>query len=311
MKKTLLLAALLGAFFTAKAQDTESYTFETSQSYTVGLLSGQNGWNVSQAATSANYTITDEDSAGEGTNALKLVAENGASHTTIGAFSPAFTAVAGDEIAFAFDIKTSELTDNGSDFYVSAQSPTQLKSTIRFRFSYDGVILVLDGPSATELAWTDTDATYEGDTWYHVSAVLSNTDSTITYYVNGEEIYAGILWGATDIEQFVVLHDNYEGQMIVDNLLVSTDVTLNNSAVATTQFSVYPNPATNVINVTNANNSVVNNVAIADINGRTVKTVKFGGVAEAQVNISDLASGVYMVTISSDKGTTTKKIVKN
>jgi hypothetical protein len=77
------------------------------------------------------------------------------------------------------------------------------------------------------------------------------------------------------------------------------------------QLSVFPNPANNVINVTNADNILVNGITIADLNGRTVKTVKFDGVSEAQVNVSDLASGIYMMTISSDKGTTTKKIVKN
>jgi hypothetical protein len=74
-------------------------------------------------------------------------------------------------------------------------------------------------------------------------------------------------------------------------------------------LSVYPNPTSDVVNV--SVDALVSNVAIADLNGRTVKTVKFDGVSNASVNVSDLASGVYMMTVSSDKGTTTKKIVKN
>ena len=66
-----------------------------------------------------------------------------------------------------------------------------------------------------------------------------------------------------------------------------------------------------MINIANAENILVNGVVITDLNGRTVKNVSYNGVTEAQINVSDLAAGMYMMTVSSDKGTMTKKIVKN
>jgi hypothetical protein len=98
--------------------------------------------------------------------------------------------------------------------------------------------------------------------------------------------------------------------LLVDTIATTSTILGTNDAIAS-QFSVFPNPATNVINIANAENILVNGVEIVDINGRTVKSVKFDNVSEAQINISDLASGMYLVNISSDKGTTTKKIVKN
>ncbi|RZK64005.1 MAG: T9SS type A sorting domain-containing protein, partial [Pedobacter sp.] len=102
--------------------------------------------------------------------------------------------------------------------------------------------------------------------------------------------------------------------MLLDNIVArasATDTLLGNKNVtATTSFSVFPNPATNLINVASAD-ALVNGVEIIDLNGRTVKSAKFDGVSEAQLNISDLSSGIYMMTVASDKGTTTKKIVKN
>ena len=50
---------------------------------------------------------------------------------------------------------------------------------------------------------------------------------------------------------------------------------------------------------------------MTDLNGRTIKTANFTNVIDAQINISDLAQGVYMMKIVSDKGTATKKIIKN
>lgn len=77
------------------------------------------------------------------------------------------------------------------------------------------------------------------------------------------------------------------------------------------KFSVFPNPANNVINISNAENILVDGVEIVDLNGRTVKSVKYDGVATAEINISELSSGLYMMNVSSDKGMTTKKIMKN
>jgi len=103
----------------------------------------------------------------------------------------------------------------------------------------------------------------------------------------------------------VGLFDNIKVSMVAeDSLLGTKDVSFEQA-----NLSVYPNPASDVVNV--SVDALVSNVAIVDLNGRTVKSVKFDGVSTASVNVSDLASGIYMMTVSSDKGTTTKKIVKN
>jgi len=98
--------------------------------------------------------------------------------------------------------------------------------------------------------------------------------------------------------------------LLMDDFILSTGILATDDHLASS-IAIYPNPTTNVVYVSNAENILVNGVTVTDLNGRTVKTAKFGGVAEAQVNVSDLASGVYMMTISSDKGSLTKKIVKN
>lgn len=98
--------------------------------------------------------------------------------------------------------------------------------------------------------------------------------------------------------------------LVLDTIAISGP-TANVVDVDATEFAVYPNPATNVINVANANNTLLSAINIVDLNGRTVKSMKYDGATQAQINISDLASGVYIMNIASDRGTTTKKIVKN
>ena len=98
---------------------------------------------------------------------------------------------------------------------------------------------------------------------------------------------------------------------MVDDFSVTTTGTVSVKDVLASKFSVSPNPTTNAININNAENIHINNVSILDINGRTVNSTSFDGVASAQINISNLASGIYMMNISSDKGTISKKIIKN
>jgi hypothetical protein len=75
-------------------------------------------------------------------------------------------------------------------------------------------------------------------------------------------------------------------------------------------FSVYPNPVNDNFTIENGNNISISGLTISDINGRTVKTINVNAI-ENQINIADLNSGVYFLNIISDKGTATKKIIKN
>lgn len=136
------------------------------------------------------------------------------------------------------------------------------------------------------------------------------TGTTIEYSENTAS------WTATEAGVYVFgFHQNTPG-VGTDNgaslLLDSIDFaegTASTEDFATAAFSVFPNPSNSIVNVANAGN--IDAINVVDINGRTVKSAKFNGATEAQVNISDLANGVYLMTIASDKGTATKKIVKN
>jgi hypothetical protein len=97
--------------------------------------------------------------------------------------------------------------------------------------------------------------------------------------------------------------------LIVDTFAVSQ--VLSTSEFLNSKFSVSPNPANDFISVTNSDNILVSGISITDLNGRVVKQISYTNVSDIQVNVSDLSSGMYMMNITSDKGSLTKKIVKN
>jgi hypothetical protein len=77
----------------------------------------------------------------------------------------------------------------------------------------------------------------------------------------------------------------------------------------TNSVSVYPNPASSVLNYIIKNDFVVSSIIINDISGKEVFRNTVGN-NPTQIDVSNLSAGVYFVTFNSDKNTATKKFIK-
>jgi hypothetical protein len=111
--------------------------------------------------------------------------------------------------------------------------------------------------------------------------------------------------------RIIVRHfDTFDMELLyIDDILLSQEL-LGTEQFASSKFSVFPNPASNVINVSAKTSQTITGVAIADLNGRIVLQTSFDSLSNAQLNIADLSTGVYTMTIKSAEGETVKKIVK-
>lgn len=119
---------------------------------------------------------------------------------------------------------------------------------------------------------------------------------------------------ATDgIYNFGFLHNspaNATGvhALLVDNFTVTQ--VLSNQEFSESTISVYPNPAKNLVSVVNTGTGILQNIRITDLNGRVVKTIERLNVAETQIDIANLNTGIYFMEIQSDQGKVIKKIIK-
>ena len=318
MKKKLLLAAfLMGSFLTVSAQETIS--FETAEGYTAGSIYEQNGWVVTSYTEVEggptlyvqNQVISAEDSS-EGDQSFKITEEaefGGQSNLVVGGFKE--VAADFDRISVSFDIWMSE-TQLANFGFTAFQDGNYAG---RFMFDYEEGIFVLNNGVDPEtgdpiLTYEPAgDATWAAQTWYNVELVFDYTNSTITYFLDGTQIAQfETLDGTTGFNNIAITHDNYGGYAYVDNLVIEEAEVAAIEGFNNNVLSVFPNPAKDVVNITNAQG--LNNVSIIDLNGRTVKSVNFNGVSEATVNVSDLTAGVYMMNIAGEKGNSTQKIVK-
>jgi len=330
MKKLLLTgAALLALNLTVSAQQQLITSFEETE--TAGFVAGEDignytdDWSTYSTANTGDVdsgliTISDEW-ASEGTQSLKFSAVSVGDDQANYAYGPLynFTTLLGNTFSLTFDAYTNVLDESSSNMiyqYVNYDDTAQTQTAVaKVQFDYSGVIYVWDSSvaqtAANQYGYVDSGFTFDAETTYTIN-VRFNEDGSVTYLVNGEEAYTFTPTDSTVLNGYyysAILTDDYGSDWYLDNFTVDVP-TAGVANPALSQFAVYPNPATNFVTVSNEN-ALVNSVAIIDMNGRAVKTVKFDGVAQAQVNISELSAGIYLMNISSDKGTTTKKIVKN
>src|SRR5690554_6464103 len=97
-----------------------------------------------------------------------------------------------------------------------------------------------------------------------------------------------------------------------DNLKMSAVNTLPLSLkkLAATKFTIFPNPVTDVVTITNSENIGVEQIEIFDISGKKVQLQNFNNENEVQLNLGDFASGTYLLHIKTNAGTAVEKVVK-
>ena len=83
----------------------------------------------------------------------------------------------------------------------------------------------------------------------------------------------------------------------IEDYTIEVDVKLATSVVNKTSVSVYPNPFQDVLKISDVKG--VKSISISDVSGRQVKSMK----ASAELNLSDLKTGLYIVTLQMEDGT--------
>ncbi len=173
--------------------------------------------------------------------------------------------------------------------------------------------LAFQGPGGTRMISTVPVVVAASSGWNSVSLPLGLSDFTI---VQGANTVSEVLSNAFTMRIISVTDeniDNWRGEVIaatlrVDNITASTtlsrqDLKMENS------FSIYPNPSSRNLNLNISNleknaQVTIYNILGAKVYSNTLNSSKFS------INTSQWQKGVYLVRVSSDNGTTTKRFVK-
>src|SRR5690554_1798073 len=76
------------------------------------------------------------------------------------------------------------------------------------------------------------------------------------------------------------------------------------------KFNVFPNPVADIVTITNSENIGFEAITVYDLEGRIIKERKYNSENKTQLNLSNLATGVYLLHIKTKEGVAVKKIIK-
>lgn len=103
----------------------------------------------------------------------------------------------------------------------------------------------------------------------------------------------GVTGAATDSEFFV---DNF-----------TIDATQSNVSIEELGFTFYPNPVKDVLNINGL--QTIDSASVMNMLGQQVMNVS-PGVTNAQIDMSTLSAGVYLVQVTTNSRTSTIRVVK-
>lgn len=301
MKRILSFSLTAVMAFTAYSQSLWTDTFET---YTVGNLGTQGGWARDGGGT-ANWTQVATIDAAHG-KSFKL-ASNASNadgvwhyHTTNWDSKNS----ANNIFVLEYDYYTGAGGADGAGVaqIYDVDAGYELPFEIGLNQN-DGYLYVADAVDGEILV----DATTV-NTWYHIKAAYDTTTGEIRVKVGNNDIVsyfgsAGLAPQELDVLLSGITSTGFDN---IKTSATNTDPFLAVSDVAKkSAVSVFPNPATDVINV--KSDSKIAQVSIYDASGKAVKTT-----TETTINVKNLAKGTYVVSIKyADGSTESKKVIKD
>jgi len=99
------------------------------------------------------------------------------------------------------------------------------------------------------------------------------------------------------------------------NVLVTVDASCDFTASigdVTGSFEMYPNPTSDVLNITNGMDFIIENIQVLDMQGKVVMSMSKGSFANnaIEVNMKQLETGVYMIRCNGAEKTITNRVIK-
>ena len=345
IKITLILFAVFTAYTTNSqvlyTDNFDNYNLGNLGTDVTGKIPGQWGWYTGSSTTQANsfFTIVNETGRGKVleistglTDGEGLQSWKTNLHTFM-----ANRAAGNDVIMFEMDFYTGPKHDvNGGGYaHIRLYSIGDPNSPINPPESLAGTNFTKTNGLFYAGYSNKQDAFLPFNTWVKLIFYLDYPNKRVYYYipslnrVSSSELLIN-LTSANLIQEYpisnivldVIVSKSATGPQIYtrnryDNIKITAInavppnvIALSTSEQLATKFNLYPNPATNVVNITNAENMLVNQVTIYDIAGKQLSTQTYNNETEIEINVEHLASGTYMLHLQTNQGTAVKKLVK-
>lgn len=201
--------------------------------------------------------------------------------------------------------------DADNDTVASADEDANLDTNLaNDDTDFDGLPNYLDNDDDGDLILTNVEYVFARSTNGALSLLDSDGD-TIPNYLDNDDDGDSIL---TFIEDYDgdgnPSNDDTNSNFVPDYLENAVALGVSNFATEK-EVTIFPNPASSILNIDNKSTEMVSAIAIYNINGSVVEEVKSSANSLQSISVADLQSGVYMVKIQLDSKVLNYKFIKN
>jgi len=293
----------IGTFAIANADMSTSYNWGVASAWEEYLAT----WTAGSGVTTAVITITDDSTVATGNDFglddISFIALNPPTRpgTTPGALTLSVTNNCG----------TSTITVSGmaSGCSINWSGPSTPSGSGPYTVSTAGVY------SATQTAGTCTSAASNCVT-ASLSPYVCGTGSTkvqMCHWDNGHHTWQTLSIDPSSIRDHLSHSHSQGGVTVHDYCGPCASGKYSNEEPAYDVFNLYPNPATNKLNVVVPLSDDETQVMITDLTGHTIaiQTIAANTTTPLDFNIADIPAGMYIVKAKADGATHTGKFVKD
>ncbi|RRJ91827.1 T9SS C-terminal target domain-containing protein [Paenimyroides tangerinum] len=276
MKKLLLSALLLASYLTTQAQTTVF-----SENFNATPISMPSGW-----------TLVDSDGDTFNWSVVQITNEG---VPAIGYPTPCLRSTSWSE-------------------FIGALTPDNWVFTPNINLSnYSGQTITLK--------WKVSAADEEYDEEKY-SVYVSNSNTTSSMLASTTNFTEESLAGINTFTQRTLDISSFAGQSIyvafrhhgtsdvfsmeIDDIEVTAITTASNEEFFKENFTIFPNPTSGELNISAVNGLELNEVSIFDLTGRKVKSFQ----NSSTLDVSNLATGTYVIEIKTNEGRGTSKFIK-
>lgn len=192
--------------------------------------------------------------------------------------------------------------------------------TIWLRSQYFGYKAMLISPRLNNLSTSSIIKFWmreEGNSFYDMEiGFMTDPTNPATFtrlkYADASSSAMGLY--TLDLSQYLPSYGKNLAILVNGKTIYVDDFSFTNSVMSTDEnefkdFKMYPNPVSDILTIETT--EPFNSIKIYDINGRVLKTISnFSNENEQQINIADLAKGLYLIEIQSDAKKHTQKFIK-
>lgn len=284
---------------------TQTISFESSEGYTLGTLSGQQNWVVwGGLYASDSQVVSTTFTAG----ARSMYVESYGDVMDYCGIEKPITAMNTNKYSISFDFKHEGFggSDFQIDFYNVSATGTYSRVTAVAVGYAAGLFRYANMGLATP-ALVDTTTNIPSETWSNFKIVVDKTANNVEYFVNNVSVGTAPLGANKDVNLIDFTFDDYGTGFYVDNIVTAdmSNLAVTDVEAKTTELSIYPNPSSDFVNV--KTKEKVNSIEVFDLSGKLILKDVSGN---NQLNIKSLEIGSYLVKVNTDKNSFTKKFIK-